>query len=86
MVTDFPVSHARPKADDLSTKTNATDEAEKGIFVETVFNDFLVVSDGLHCKLRIQQSEISHLKVIGLKAQLTDKDSESLSTLRLEDL
>jgi len=56
------------------------------MFIETVFNDLLVVSDGLHCKLRIQQSEISHLKIIGLKAQITDKDSESLSMLRLEDL
>jgi hypothetical protein len=80
LVTDFPVSNSRHKKEDLSTKTNASDEAEKSMFIETVFNDFLIVSDGLHCKLRVQQSEISHLKIIGLKAQISEKNSSSLKS------
>jgi hypothetical protein len=81
LVTDFPMSAGRavPKQED--TARDKTDCEGKCL----EYNDVLVQSDGLHCKLRLHSQEVSHLKVIGLRGIIAKTPSMSLATLRLDD-
>lgn len=44
-----------------------------------------LVSDGMHCKLKVQNNEISHTKVIGIRSSAGKNNSVVNFSLHLED-